>query len=724
MLLSSWLNSLKSSSRRRKSARRSRRCRRAIQPPIAAEVLEDRTLLSALTVNSLADNTTPGDGNVTLREAIVAANSDGMTDLGQTASGADEIVFDAALTGNAIQLNGTQLPTITDDLTITGLGAGQLAIDAQGNSRIFVIDASATVEISGLTLTGGNTPGAGGGIFNFGTLTVRESTLSNNSAERPGGAVRNAGTMTVADSILSGNSCLANGGAITNNGTMRVIDSTISGNTAHIGGGIRNGGGTLIVSGSILSGNTAGGGAGGIHNGGGGELTVIDSTISDNTTPGSGGGIFNIFGTTTVTDSTISNNMAGDWGGGIHTNQGPLAVTGSTISGNTAGKLGGGVNTWRTTTTVINSTISGNSANGGGGVNNDAEGTLSVTNGTIVLNRADADGNGFGNGGGIQTLTGSTTLNNTIVAGNLRGAEGADVANDLFGNVEAGSAHNLIGDVGSSGGLLDGIDGNIVGKLLADVLDLELKDNGGPTLTHALVTDSAAIDVGSDALAVDAVGDPLTTDQRGLTRVVGGSVDIGAYELQNALPEVDDFTKQGAEDNDLAFSAAYFTAYFIDADGDALVAVRIETLPTNGTLELSGVAVSAGQEIDAADLDDLVFVPDTNFNGTVTFQYSASDGIAGFAVTPATVTLEILSAAQQSEEIANEIEELFTEGVLTDGEAEALTLALKDNNGDVGKVQGFLNQIEAFIEGGVLTQEEADALLEGGNALQNSLTTT
>jgi hypothetical protein len=54
---------------------------------------------ATLTVNSAADDTTSGNGLVTLREAVAAANADGSTDLGQTGSGADSIVFAPSLTG-------------------------------------------------------------------------------------------------------------------------------------------------------------------------------------------------------------------------------------------------------------------------------------------------------------------------------------------------------------------------------------------------------------------------------------------------------------------------------------------------------------------------------------------------------------------------------------------------------------------------------------------------
>ena len=56
-------------------------------------------------------------------------------------------------------------------------------------------------------------------------------------------------------------------------------------------------------------------------------------------------------------------------------------------------------------------------------------------------------------------------------------------------------------------------------------------------------------------------------------------------------------------------------------------------------------------------------------------------------------------------------------GRLTSGQAEALHLNLRDNNGDTGKVQAFLNQVAAFLSGSILTPAEADALLGPGNVL-------
>lgn len=50
----------------------------------------------------------------------------------------------------------------------------------------------------------------------------------------------------------------------------------------------------------------------------------------------------------------------------------------------------------------------------------------------------------------------------------------------------------------------------------------ELRDNGGPTKTHALLSGSPAIDTGNDVLGIN-------EDQRGSSR--DASPDIGAYEV-------------------------------------------------------------------------------------------------------------------------------------------------------------------------------------------------
>jgi hypothetical protein len=273
------------------------------------EILEGRHLPSTFTVNHLADDLVGSGLNGSLRYC-----------LNQAANG-DRITF--GVTGT-ITLGGTELD-IRKSLDIEGPGADQLAISGNPSpvfaSRVFGIFDGVTVTIAGLTITGGYVDGSdgasftGGGIFNFGMLTVSNSTISGNFALGGGGidmVSYGDASLTVSNSTLSGNS----GGGIRNdNGVVTVSNSTLSGNSAGSGGGIDNYGGTLTVSNSTLSGNSAYYYGGGIYNAFG-TLTVSNSTFTANSAS-KGGGIYN-FGMMTVTNSTLSGNHAVSGGGGLY----------------------------------------------------------------------------------------------------------------------------------------------------------------------------------------------------------------------------------------------------------------------------------------------------------------------------------------------------------------------------------------------------------------------
>ena len=445
---------------------------------IGFEQLEIRALLATITVTGLLDNI-DSDGIVTLREALQAAETDTSVDGSTAGSGADTIEFSPALTetgGATILLGGTEF-AITTPIAIRGPGANLLTIDAQDSSRIFHVDdgnsaGAIDVEIAGMTLTGG--------LATDGSPSASESDY--------GGAILSRENLTLTGSTVSGNSAIFGGGLFNRGGTLTVIDSEISGNSATFdGGGLWNYSGSLTVSGSTVTGNSAIRDGGGLFNREGGTLTVAGSTITGNAADRYGGGLRNRSGMLTVSGSTIAGNTA-RFGGGLF-NGGAAAtmtVTDSSITGNSALFDGGGSWNYVGAMTVTGSTFSGNEANrDGGGLFNRGSGTLTVASSTIVDNRGDANGNGSGSGGGIRTVNEGTTatqLMNTIVAGNVTGT-GAETASDLFGrDVESGSAHNLIGDAGSAGGLTDGTNNNLVG---VDPLLGALAHNGGPTLTHA-----------------------------------------------------------------------------------------------------------------------------------------------------------------------------------------------------------------------------------------------
>ncbi|MGB7068767.1 MAG: choice-of-anchor Q domain-containing protein [Pyrinomonadaceae bacterium] len=306
--------------------------------------------------------------------------------------------------------------------------------------------------------------------------------------------------------------------SISGNNASRVF-SINSGVTATLEG--------ITISDGIVHSSHFGGSGGGILNQG--VLTVSKCSISRNISPvtflifGAGAGIYNdSTGTLTINDSTVSENRVSDSdgnsnGGGINNSRGTVTINNSTVSGNEA-NAGGAIFTSQGTVTINNSTISGNTTTFP--ENGDAGGGIYNQGGTVTINSSSISGN---RGGIISYGTATETIRNSIVAGNSGG--------DIFDTIETAS-HNLIGDAGSSGGIQNGVNGNIVG---VNALLGPLHDNGGPTRTHALLSGSPAINAGNNCVLIaNGCGDgnpALPTDQRGMPR--NGNVDIGAFEQQN-----------------------------------------------------------------------------------------------------------------------------------------------------------------------------------------------
>jgi uncharacterized delta-60 repeat protein len=117
--------------------------------------------------------------------------------------------------------------------------------------------------------------------------------------------------------------------------------------------------------------------------------------------------------------------------------------------------------------------------------------------------------------------------------------------------------------------------------------------------------------------------------------VVAGSSDSGTdldfavarYQMPNAPPLLTNISSSGFEDNPILFSPADFNTHFNDADNDPLAKIKVTSLPANGVLKLNNAAVTLNQEILAADLGNLAFHPDLNWNGSTSFNWNGFDGI-------------------------------------------------------------------------------------------------
>ena len=393
-----------------------------------------------------------------------------LRDLIHSAVPGDTIYF--SVMGTIILTNGALV--ITNDLSIIGPGATDMAISGNGSSRIFQIGSNVSVSISDIFLRDGRAPSGtinsrngadGGGVYNSGALSLTGCTLSGNVA---GGGASGLDCPTIG-CFAGGGGAGGNGGAIYNEGALSVNACTFSDNSAGSGGSGGNG---------YVAGFGGDGGKGGaIYNAS--QLTSFSSTLSRNS---GGAGARGGFG------FTLAAGGRGGDGGAIY-NTSVLTLTACTISGNSGGLSG-----------------------------SDASGSRSNTGGS---------------GGGVNN-TGSANLRSVLIALNRiwsGSSFGCPAGPDLAGAFNS-RGHNLIGQIDGGGGLSNGVNADIAG-VSTEPLDPKLgplQNNGGSTFTMALLLGSPAFDHGDDALLNPPL--TLTTDQRGLMRRSCVHVDIGAYELQ------------------------------------------------------------------------------------------------------------------------------------------------------------------------------------------------
>jgi hypothetical protein len=491
-------------------------------------------------------------GNLTLTESVVAGNvalgnGGGIANTGTLTASHAKFSGNAANNGGGIVNSGTLTvyhSEITENhggyygggLLNTGVGAmalldhvaviGNTGHDAAGITN----GTNPTLTIQNSLITGNHADVFGTGAINsYGPLNIFNTTISENSGSIP--AIWLPGQPTV-DVVIRGSRIVHNRlgppgpplefAPITSSVHLRIEDTTISENIGDQAGALMLEFGTTEIVNSTISGNV--GGANDSYSVGAifafGQLTVVDSTISNNTGAKAGGLYNSFFGSydVVITNSTISGNKAipvpgGPYGymrgAGAITSYGPTTINNSTISGNTVVADGmvpnqypsaaaGGVLASYSSLTIDHSTIAFNTVT-------NAPPDLDQVSGGVV---------------GIQNdpFTPDVNVRNTIIAKN----SATDWDPDVSGPFQS-QGHNLIGVLTA----------NATGFVASDVrgtaavpLDPRLKPlghNGGRTMTHALRHDSPAVNAGDNA-------DAPPTDQRGHTRIVGGTIDIGSYE--------------------------------------------------------------------------------------------------------------------------------------------------------------------------------------------------
>ncbi|MGQ0593852.1 MAG: choice-of-anchor Q domain-containing protein [Gammaproteobacteria bacterium] len=253
-----------------------------------------------IVVDTLEGNGLISDNDCSLHEAILAVITSGPRG---GCPGGDPGVTDTitlAVTGT-ITLSDA-LPAINQDLHLIGPGARLLTISGNSIRQVLRVNAGVNVTVEGVTISRGRAIQNGGGILNFGRLTVRNTSFVENQAPEDGGAISNEGRgarLTVLNSTFSGNSGIEagreqeEGGAIVNiDGEATIVNSTFVGNHApNTGGAIHNSEPTAEVTliNCTITGNSAAAGGGAVFTERGGEITLRNTLLAAN--PGNNCGV-------------------------------------------------------------------------------------------------------------------------------------------------------------------------------------------------------------------------------------------------------------------------------------------------------------------------------------------------------------------------------------------------------------------------------------------------
>jgi len=365
--------------------------------------------------------------------------------------------------------------TSGDTVDLTALGCSTISLTS---GAIAIPQETLTLEGPGteLTINGGYSDRifrhAGSGTLFVSGVTISSGKYISNASAK-GGCIYSAGTLSLSDavvtrcSVVGQDPAVAMGGAIATEGNLFVVSSRVTGNTSQ--GGAENY-------------SSSNGGAAFVR----GDLTVKYSTFSDNQAlpaegRNSGAGAIETFGSVTIIGSTFSNNYALFFG----------ALSFEGPDGDDA--------------MIMDSTISNNVAPWNSGIYTQIP--LKVFNSTIAFNHSHVKG-------AVYSQLSTLEFQSTIIAGNENsGAEPDDV-----------QGTNTTPTILGAGNLITSSNIPLPPDTITACPRLaQLTDNGGPTLTHALLDDSPAIDAGNNV-------ENLAEDQRGEPRLFGDAPDIGAFE--------------------------------------------------------------------------------------------------------------------------------------------------------------------------------------------------
>lgn len=393
--------------------------------------------------------------------------------------------------------------------------------------------------------------------------------------------------------ISGGNASSERGGAMVNDHSFLTLSNVvIEGNSARRGGAIFNDG---IFPGSAT-------------------LVIQRSTLRNNSSSNIGGCIFNrgvaSSATVTIQDSTLSGNTAGLFPGGVIANN---------------GETGGDARV-----TILNSTLSGNSARTGSVIDNVAN-TSSPGSAPVTILNTTLKGNS-GEGPAINNIGGVVAIGHTILSHGS--GQGIYAPSSTFGGTVTNLGYNLS----------DHSSGSEFATVVTTLALAPLAANGGPTLTHALLSGSPAINAGDPNFVTNLSS--LFADQRGegFHRIRGGRIDIGAFESPFMPTKISLIAQPTPSPygQEVTFTATVRAVPENEGSPDGVVTFFINGTPVTRTVDSNQQAI-----LKRADLLAGNYAVSAVYTGTNAFLSSTSAPISHLVI-PATTTTTIESSSNPS----------------------------------------------------------------------------
>jgi len=468
-----------------------------------------------------------------------------------------------------IELYKTVLSGDLNDDDIEIISSGDLRGESSRAENSYqIVTGSGTDEtaiLDGFTITGGNadvfTDHNGGGLLNeYGSPQIIDCTFSRNSAQYYGGGIYNYyGDPIFINCTFIQNSAGTGSGLYNYYGNPTFLNCTFTQNSS---GGIQSIGGNLTITNCTFAGNRANSRGGGIYCSGV-KSSLTNCIFSENSAGYAGGGIYFTDSAPNLTGCSFIENSAGYAGGGIYFTDSDPNLTGCSFIENSARYGGGLYNNDSNLRLTCCKFIANAGYDYGGGMCNLSDNNLSLNNCIFIANRANSSGGGMYNNSSDLSFTNCTLTENSA----RNGSTIAFNSHNQHGQSTAGIIDCILWDIGEAIWINDrstitisysDIRSGWIGTGNIDADPLFVDPNGPDNVPGTedddlrLVPLSPCIDSGDP----NCMSEPNGTDFGGNPRVVGGRVDMGAYEFQGIihvdnqdlyLPEQRDSYRDGTE---------------------------------------------------------------------------------------------------------------------------------------------------------------------------------